>query len=62
MRFAEDHGLRIGDQIMYETQSKGERAPGTVVGLYPHFVMVQSAAGYITSVSNADLYVQYGWD
>lgn len=62
MRFAEDHGLRIGDQIMYETQSKGERAPGTVVGLYPHFVMVQSAVGYITSVSNADLYVQYGWD
>lgn len=62
MKFREDHGLRIGDQVLYDPQGGTDKAIGTVVGIYTHFILVRSDAGYNTAISNADLRCQYGWD
>lgn len=61
MKFRKDHGIRIGDTLHYEGQTEREMK-GTVIGVYPHFILLQSEAGYVTSVSNAELHTLYGWE
>lgn len=58
--------IRIGDRLdykcmLYEGKGNDKYESGTVIGVYPHHVLVRTRYGYDTSITNAELHERYGW-